>query len=609
MTKKKKSRLRNTKIRAGKKNEASHVDKQEQLSLDWLTDIQQLIDRGDTRKAWECLSEETIQKNLTPIRHKNIRHLACYQIAMMLWKIMNFQAAMPYCMQALEIKETSDLYNLKGLIHQGSCQYQQALDSMYKARELNPNNQHVWNNLGMCLLKIGQGQEAAKLFKKTIEVSPQFREVYSNLFLSLNYQPEVSSLEIYNETRQWARDHAPETMAYKNHNNTLDINKKLRIGYISPDFREHPVMFFVSSLLSGHNRTDFEIYGYANVQRPDDITESTIKKFDHYHNIRGMEDPQIAKLIQSDNIDILVDLAGHTQNNSLMVLAYKPAPIQITYCGYPNTTGMSQVDYRLTDAIADTPDQQEFYTEKLVFLPNGFLCYNPGDVQPVVTAAPARTNGYITFGSFNNINKINPPLLKMWVDILNAVDQSKLIMKFGEATDQQIRKFYVSTFKELGLQDADKRIIFSAYLPSPRHLELYNAVDIALDTFPYNGTTTTFQSLLMGVPVITLAGDRHASRVGLDILTRLEMEFFAAKTPQEYIKKAVALAMKPDALNQIRATMRQRLATSPFCNSKLITADIEQTYRQMWRNYCQSKAEEHNPPQLARELQSTISTN
>ncbi len=563
-------------------------DKARQASA-WLESVENLVSQGQTTEAKDCLTEQKIQEIISQFEDSQERYQAYYQIATMLYRIGLLEETLPYCTKALEFAQGVDAYNLRGLTYLNLRLYQKAIDDFNKANELDPLNRHVCNNLAMALMKTGENRQAIQLFKDIIQKYPDFIQAHSNLLLNLNYLPETTCDEMFHEAKQWAENYAPTSLMIRQHRNLLDPLKKLRIGYISPDFKRHPVMYFFDSLLTAHDRSQFELFGYGNVTKPDETTESVIERFNQYHNILGMPDDQVASLIQSEQIDILVDLAGHTKHTRISVLAYKPAPIQVTYLGYPNTTGMEQVDYRFTDTIADPREHQQYYSEKLVYLPNGFLSYNPGDEQPTVTATPALTNGYITFGCFNNICKVNMPLLKQWVEILNATPNSKLLMKFGEAIDEEVRKIYLQKFIDLGLENAEKRVVFSGFLPSPQHLELYNSVDIALDTYPYNGTTTTFQALLMGTPVITLAGDCHASRVGLDILTRLNLQFFAAQTPEEYVKKAVALAMKPDAISQIRTNMRQRLAASPCCNTKTITKDIERTYRAMWEKYCQDK--------------------
>ncbi len=598
--KKKKSKSRRTKkanLSVEKSDPAEFPSYQEWIRNipDWLNKIEHLIGCGYTKQAHQLLTEEEIQKNLVSIDDARIKVYVLHTVAVLLDETGQIERAAQYYTEMLDIpeisrvKELSALYRKAGLLWAECGRTTQALDHFNKADQLEPDNKDTLNLIAGSIMKIGRLEEAMDLLRKALTIDPQFKAGHSNLLLDYNYLPDGKSSEILAESKKWAQTQAPTSLAYTNHDNSLDAHRKLRIGYISPDFKHHSVTFFFESLLDGHDRNKFEIYGYGNVAKPDDRTEELIDKFDSYRDIYKVDDKEVVEFIRSDSIDILVDLAGHTGFNRLHVLGYKPAPIQVTYLGYPNTTGMTQVDYRLTDAIADTPDQQKYYTEKLVFLPNGFLCYNPGKRQPTVKALPISHKDYITFGCFNNINKLSLDIIKIWVDILNAVPNSKLILKFTQAKDSEVREYCYNRFAEYGLENPEERIMIFTWLPLSEHFELYNNVDIALDTYPYNGTTITCQALLMGVPVITLAGSRHSSRVGLDSLTRLEMQFFAAHTPEEYVKKAVALASKPEALTQIRKTMRQRLAASPLCNYELITDDIENAYRRMWHDYCRSK--------------------
>ena len=563
---------------------------------DWLKKIRALVDCGCVVQAQKLLIEDEIQKKLVNINEPRNKFFARYTVAILLDKTDQIERAAQYYTDILNIipdtskaKELSVLYGKAGMLCAKCGKCTQAIDNLSKADQLDPDNISIWNSLAGAIMKIGRLEESMDLLRKALAINPQYREGYSNLLLDFNYLPDAKSSEIFEESKKWAQIQAPVNLAFTNHDNSLEPHRRLRIGYISPDFRNHSVTFYFESLLDGHDRNKFEIYGYGNIQKPDQTTDRLIDKFDFYRDINGVDDKEVAELIRSDSIDILVDLAGHTGRNRLHVLAYKPAPIQATYLGYPNTTGMTQVDYRLTDAIVDRPEEQQYYTEKLVFLPNGFLCYNPGELTLTVKELPMLHTDYITFGCFNNINKLSPVIIKIWVVILNAVLNSRLILKFAEGKDSQVREYYYNLFAEQGLENPKERLVISGWLTASQHLELYNNVDIALDTYPYNGTTTTCQALLMGVPVITLVGSRHGSRVGLDILSRLDMQFFAAQSPEEYFKKAVALAANPESLAQIRATMRKRLAASPLCSYELITNDIENAYRKMWHDYCRSK--------------------
>ncbi|MHC4123374.1 MAG: O-linked N-acetylglucosamine transferase family protein [Planctomycetota bacterium] len=553
----------------------------------WLKEIRIAVDKGDVCKARKLLSQEGIDEKVLGLKTTEDVYFALYEMAIQCFTVDMNKESLKYCLKSIKMHESGGAYNQLGLTYRAMGKGSLAIESLSKAKQLQPKDINIWNNLALCLMKVGKATEAIEMFKEITKMAPEKQYIYSNLLFHLHYMPEVETSEIFEEAKKWAQIHAPLSLVRKDHDNSPEPNRKLRIGYISPDFKRHSVMYFFSSLLAGHDRDNYEIYGYGNIDKIDSLTETVAKKIDFYRNIRNVADKDVAGLIRSDKIDILIELAGHTKGGSLSALAYKPAPIQVSYLGYPGTTGMKQVDYRLTDSIADTEDQQQYYTEELVFLPNGFLCYDP-EMQPALAEPPLLTEKCITFGCFNNINKTNPELMKLWVEILNSVPESKLILKFAEAFDKDIEQYYYNKFEELGLENARDKIGLTGFMPRSKHLEVYNYVDISLDTYPYNGTTTTCQALLMGVPVITLTGQHHASRVGLDILSRLDMQFFSAKSPEEYVKKAVALASKPDSLAKIRKTMRQRLAASSLCNYKLITNDIENAYRQMWHRWCQS---------------------
>jgi protein O-GlcNAc transferase len=558
----------------------------------WLGVIRAEVDLGNLQKAKEMLKALLaggVQEKLEALKDLNVTFFSYYELSILCYITGLHKEALESCLRAVKIKPMAGIFNQIGLIYRSMNECSLAIENLQKAKQLDPEDLNVRNNLAMCLMKVGQSREAIELFRESVGKDPLHTNLYPNLLLHLNYIPGVESSNMYQEAQKWAQLHVPPSLAWNNHNNDPNPDRKLRIGYISPDFKRHSVMFFFNSLMSGHDRGQFELYGYGNVEGIDEVTKTTSKKFDCYRNIKGIDDKTVAQIIKEDHIDILVEMAGFTKGNSLRALAHKPAPIQVSYLGYPNTTGMSQIDYRFTDAIADTPDQQQYYTEKLVYLPHGFLCYDPGSLQPEIKELPFIANKHITFGCSNNISKLTPEMMKLWVQILNSVPRSKIILKFAEAADQKVKNHYYDKFQELGLSDAKEKVALIPWLSHAKHMEMYNYVDIALDTYPYNGTTTTCQALLMGVPVITLTGKHHASRVGLDILSRIGMEFFSAVSAEDYVKKAVALASKPDALTKIRSTMRQRLAASPLCNYRIITGDIENAYRQMWRQWCQSR--------------------
>ncbi len=478
------------------------------------------------------------------------------------------------------------VYNELGFIYQRMGHLSKAIECQRKAREQEPNHAELVANLAIMLIGAGQVQEGINLFREAIEIDPTNAAIHSKLLFYLHHQPELDPCKLFEEHKRWGQIHAPTSLARVSHDNNPDTDRRLRIGYISPDFRVHPVAHFFEPLLDGHDHDMFEVYGYSDVAHPDTVTERLQSKFDRYRNIRGLDNDVVVDMIQQDKIDILVELSGHTADNRLFVMAHKPAPVQVTYLGSPDTTGMEQIDYRFTDVLADPPESQKFYTEELFFLPEGFLCYKPVDFAPPVAPLPAFRNEYITFGSFNTISKIHPHIIELWANILKANSNSRILLKFGISVDHQMRKSYFDKFGELGI--SSDRVAICGWKNIDEHLQLYSEVDIALDTYPCNGFTTTCEALWMGVPVISLVGKCHASRVGLSIFSNLGLDLFAALTPDKYIAKATALATSRQALAQLRSTMRQRMKDSPLCDSKGFAKRVEVAYRKMWHRWLES---------------------
>jgi protein O-GlcNAc transferase len=372
------------------------------------------------------------------------------------------------------------------------------------------------------------------------------------------------------------------------HTHDRNLERRLRIGYVSPDFKTHSVSYFIESLISSHDRRQFEVFCYAEVPNPDNKTDHLRKLADGWRSIVEMAMNDVVDCIRGDGIDILVDLTGHTANNRLQVFTKRPAPLQVTWLGYPNTTGLSAMDYRLIDAITDPEGPgDDLHSEQLVRMPNGFLCYTPDVEAPSVKVPPALSNGIVTFGSFNNLSKITSSTLSAWARILEATPNSRLLLKNFSLADAQTRQRYLALFAERGINT--KRVEFLNYIPSKSgHLESYNRIDISLDTFPYNGTTTTCEALWMGVPVICLRGDRHAARVGASILTRVGQPDLIAETVDDYVAVAGALAKDQVRLTTLRRSLRPTMAASPLCDAQGFTLDVETAFKNMWREWCES---------------------
>lgn len=552
----------------------------------WLKDAQNAIEHGQVETANRLLEEKTVQNEIES-RSGASKIFTMYKIASLLKHAGQINRSEKLLEDLLKINNHSAVYNDLADICRKTGRINQAIRYAKTAIDITPDEPLLWGNLANNLISIGQTKKAIEMLRKVTQMRPDHNQAYSNMLLFSHYLPDLGRSDIYDLGVKWANRNLPAKLAKKDHANIPDPDRKLKIGYISPDFRNHSVTYFFEPLLEAHNRENFEIYGYGNIFHYDSTTDRLKAKFDQYRNIRPLEDKALAELIENDGIDILVDLAGHSANSRIYAMAYKPAPIQATWCGYPDTTGMSQIDYRITDAVADPPGSEKYYSEKLFYLPDIFLCYGPCGIQLPVAPLPCLETKKIVFGCFNNSSKINPFIIGLWAKILHQVPDSTLLLKFKSGQDDEIREIFLKKFEESGI--TKDRIAISGWLQSPADLALYNKVDIALDTFPYNGTTTTCQSLLMGVPVISLVGEHHMSRVGLSILTNLGFEFFAAPNPDQYVARAVALALNTTSLAKIRATMRDRMRASTLCNKAIFAKRMENAYRQMWHTWCRTQ--------------------
>jgi predicted O-linked N-acetylglucosamine transferase (SPINDLY family) len=304
-----------------------------------------------------------------------------------------------------------------------------------------------------------------------------------------------------------------------------------------------------------------------------------------WRSIVRLSDEQVADMIREDRIDILVDLAGHSADNRLLVFARKPAPVQVNYQGYPATTGLTAIDYRLTDILSDPPGLNEpYYSEQLIRLPRTDWCFHPSEDAPAVTALPAIRNGHVTFGSFNNLAKVNEPLLKLWAEILRSLPTSRLSLKARGLASMSAQDMVRQVMSKHGV--APDRLDFSGQVPWAEHLPRYNQIDIALDTYPYHGTTTTCEAMWMGVPVVTLAGPIHVARVGVSLLTNVGLPELIAQSPEQYVQIAIGLAGDLVRLAAVRRSLRDRMLASCLTDGESLARDIENAYRTMWQTWC-----------------------
>ena len=454
-----------------------------------------------------------------------------------------------------------------------------------EAIRLSPNTAWLHDLMSNILIQQGLHDEAGKSHARALGLAPNDRRIHSNWLLHQHYLIFDRSPDLVAAHRNWPGNRGQ--MRRTGYPNDTTADRRLRIGYISSDFRNHSVAYFVQNLLSTHRRHEVEIYCYADGPQ-DEMTDKLTSLADQWRVVSGMQEAAAANLIEKDRIDILVELTGHTSARILSVAALQPAPVQVTYLGYPDTTGLVAIDYRISDAVADPPGTDQTCTEKLVRIPGCFLCYRAPDESPEVAPAPCTGNGHITFGSFNNFAKLNERVVELWARLLRRVPDSRLYLKNQSLADEGARLRIRNLFT---VQDiSSERLILKGPEPGTlAHLARYAAVDIGLDTFPYCGTTTTCEALWMGVPVITLTGTQHAGRVGTSLLKAAGYPEWIARTPEEYIDIAAGLTENLDELASLRTGVRDHMARSILCDAARFTGLLEQAYREMWHAWIAGK--------------------
>jgi len=408
---------------------------------------------------------------------------------------------------------------------------------------------------------------------------------------TLGWCPGIDGEEILAEHRRWGAlyaDHLTDQAAP--HENLAEPDKVLRIGYFAAEF----TVCFVEPFIAHRDRSRFQVIFYKNGAYMDEDTLRLRQMADGWRQVESMSDAEAAELVRRDEIDILVDLAGHTIGNRLFMFARKPAPVQASYLGYLNTSGMKAIDYRISDSRADPPGVAErYHSERLVRLPHSLWCYRPPAAMPALGPLPALTRGQLTFGSFNHFSKVNEQVRRLWAQLLLAVPNSRLValgVPAGENSDA-LRKAFVAQ----GV--AADRIEVHGMLPYAQYLRMYQETDIALDSFPYNGGTTTCDALWMGVPVVALAGQYGAARSGVSLLSVLGLNHLIAATPEHYLAIAQQLAADPAQLSTLRATMRERMRNSPLMDAPGFSRALESAYREMWRSWCRKQSTAPGPAQ------------
>lgn len=480
--------------------------------------------------------------------------------------------------------DDAEFYAVYGSAMHSMGRYEAAIGAYRKAIDLRyPQIAEVHENMAVALCLQGRYQESLAHYAAAFEHEPNNARIYSSMLLTLHYLPEVDAGDLLDRHRHWPGNAVCQVRVP----GSSPRGGRLRVGYLSSDLRKHSVAFFIEPLLTHHNAARYEIVCYFSHRDADAVTERLRGKAHRWRDVSDMDDIQLAQTISADGIDILVDLNGHTAGNRLPVFARRVAPVQVSFIGYPGTTGVVNMDYRLVDAITDPPGTEHLCTETLVRLPSCFLCYRPPDESPAVEQPPCENNGYVTFGSFNNLAKINSDVIALWAQLLQEIPDSRLILKNPSLRDRAVRERFQTLFAEVGVDR--HRIDLMGYIPEDTaHLGVYGRVDIALDTFPYNGTTTTCEALWMGVPVICLRGDRHSGRVGMSLLTAAGFPDWIANTPEQYIRIARNLARDRKNLGVLRLRLRECMRQSRLCSAEDYTRAVEKIYEELYAHRCQA---------------------
>jgi Predicted O-linked N-acetylglucosamine transferase, SPINDLY family len=533
-----------------------------------------------------------VKENVYKVQDENITLDDAYEeLKICIDEKYDFKKAMELCKEIIKIDSEFKGVNFYLAYCSDRLGYIKSAEYYYKKHLLkDPKSVITINNLAGILCRLCKQEEAIELFKAILDdISISQSDFYSNYLLYLNYNIKLNSKEIFQEHLKFS-EFLNERKITEGFYNELAPNKKIKVGYISNDFKLHSVAYFILAQIALHNKDNFQVFCYSDVRNPDFITEQIKSYSDNFVNISEMNNEEVSNLIKRDEIDILFDLGGHLGINRLPVFAMKPAPIQINAIGYPNTTGLKNMDYRLTDDYCDPyGESDEIHTEKLIRMSNSFLCYTNSAEAPEINK---KNNDTIVFGSYNNSCKLNGNTIKVWSEILKRVPESILVIKSNIFFDDVALQEFKDKFKVYGINE-DRLKFITMHITIKEHLDSYNEMDIALDTFPYNGTTTTCEALFMGVPVITLVGDRHASRVGDSILSNLNLKELIAHDEKEYIEKAVNLAKNKEHIKFLNKNLREFMINSPIMDSGAYVEEFEDILGKLWIKWC-NEQQEHN---------------
>ncbi len=566
------------------KDGALRIDRLAGLVPAFVLEANRAIQQGDVGRAKGLLCPENMESLESTVAEGPVRIDLMYMAANLLLVLGQPEPAEAWCQRILaQQSEPAAHHHLARCLSGHLGRQTEALEHARIAFEAEPDNPWFCDVYGRLLVSTGLHRQGIKVLDRAVAADPANITWLSEALWYKHYVAGYSRRDFFEGYRVWGRLVTAGIPPRDHFQNIPDPDRRIRVGLLSPDLHKGSAAASLEPFLDAHDRQSLEVYGYGDLTAADEVTQRMAFTFRQLRDVHGLDDRQIATIVEQDGIDVLVAYAGHVQGNYLGVLAHRPAPIQIDGIGI-DTTGLERVDYRITDALADPPGSQPYHVERLAYLDGGFGCFRPPKLSPLVGPLPARANGYVTFGSFNVNIKITDEILALWAQILRETPGSRLIMKFMAGHDPHIRAGYLDRFGRLGVEP--RRIDIHGRLSSWDHLELFGRVDVALDTHPYSGCVTTMEGLWMGVPTLTLCGETFVSRQALSVLHRVGLDAFVSSSAGEYVAKGCAYARQWDALGQIRSGLRPRMLASPLCDPARVARDMEQIFRSAWRRWC-----------------------
>ena len=460
-------------------------------------------------------------------------------------------------------------------------QYGKALASYDKAIELKSDCADAWSNRGNVLFAICQFELGEASLREAIRINPDFLIAHNNLLLNLNYLESINQKNILEDAKHFGLIVSQKAVPKFTQWDTPRATEKLRIGFVSGDLRNHSVGFFIESLITNLDKTQFEIYAFPTLSVKDDLTNRLLPFIEEWVPIYGKSDIDAASVIHQKGMHVLIDLSGHSENNRLAVFSYKPAPIQVSWLGLPMTTGVPEMDYVIGDPYALPQEFENQFTEAVWRLPESYLCFTPPRNSVEVGVLPALSNGYLTFASFNNLSKMNNKVVEVWSNILKALPTAKLLLKTKQLSDPNVTLQTKERFSNHGV-NAD-RLLFKTVLDErDDHLAIYNQVDIGLDTFPYPGVTTSVEANWMGVPVLTLKGRSFLSATATSIANNAGLNEWVASDTEDYVNKAIEFSSNLDQLALLRSSLRSNVLDSHLFDSPRFAKNFGDALRRMW---------------------------